>query len=104
MSDNHIQQRWYWDHRNRKAYYPTELADGTVTFVSVWQEEEVSDALSTGALEPIGTSSGDFDDVFEFVDTFRTPESIEATAAPLGAGDEGAPESSRDARDDEVSD
>ena len=92
MTDDTVQQRWYWDHRNRKAYYPTESADGTVTFVTVWQAEEVSDALSTGALEPLGASSGKFDDVFEFVDTFRTPESLEAATAPLDTGDEDTPD------------
>lgn len=103
MTNDTVQQRWYWDHRNRKAYYPTQSSDGAVTFVTVWQSEEVSDALTTGVLEPLGASSGDFDDVFEFVDTFRTPNAIEEAATPLGTRD-GDISDSRDARGDGIED
>lgn len=86
MSSNRqgIERRWYWDHRNRKAYYPIERDDGTVTLATVWHEEEVEDALETGALEALGASCGEhFTDVFAFADTFRTPERVETMADRL---------------------
>ena len=87
MTADDLEQRWYWDHRNRKAYYPVERGDNTVTLATVWHEDELADALATGALEELGASCEEsFTDVFEFADTFRTPERVEAWAASMAAG------------------
>lgn len=71
------EERWYWDRRNRKAYYPIERDDGTVTFATVWHEEEVTDALERGALVPLDEIGLDrTDTTFDLLDSFRTPESV----------------------------
>jgi hypothetical protein len=86
-----IDRQWYWDHRNRKAYYPVERDDGTVTLATVWHEEELADALETGALEELGASCEEyFTDVFAFADTFRTSERVEQLAEEAGEWDDDA--------------
>jgi len=86
MTADDLEQRWYWDHRNRKAYYPVERGENTVTLATVWHDEELADALETGALEALGASCEDhFTDVFAFADTFRTPDRVETWAASVGA-------------------
>ena len=73
-----LERRWYWDRRNRKAYYPRERDDGTVEFVTIWHEEEVADALSGGALVPIEEVGLDrTDTTFDLISSFRTPEDVE---------------------------
>lgn len=64
--------RWYWDNRNRKAYYPQRVDEDTITFVTVWHREEVADALATGAVEPVTETAPEwFDSVFDHIDSFR---------------------------------
>ena len=48
-----IEDRWYWDRRNNKAYYPVDAGDETVEFRTVWHVEEVTDARESGALVPV---------------------------------------------------
>ncbi len=69
-----FQAQWYWDRRTNKAYYPVEQADGTVTFVTVWHEEEAADATEAGALVPIDEISGDRRNAFDLKESFRLPE------------------------------
>lgn len=71
-----IEAQWYWDRRNNKAYYPVETGDGTVSFRTVWHEDEVADALSGDVLVPVEEIG------FDPIDSFRTPED------PAGVGDE----------------
>lgn len=67
-----LEPRWYWDNRNRKAYYPHRVDKNTITFVTVWHREEITDALATGAVEPITETSPEwFDSVFDHIDSFR---------------------------------
>jgi hypothetical protein len=68
-----LEDRWYWDRRNSKAYYPTEVhEDGTVTFTTVWHPEEVADAMEGGALVPaeeVGLER--VNTTFDLLDSFR---------------------------------
>lgn len=70
-----LEDNWYWDYRNNKAYRPVETDGDTVTFVTVWHEEEVEDARAGEALVPI--------DELDMgpIDSFRLPED------PLGEED-----------------
>lgn len=70
-----IEQRWYWDRRTRKAYYPVETDDDTVAFVSVWHADEVDGAREHDALVPLEEVSDYRDETAMTVkDSFRTPE------------------------------
>lgn len=74
---DHIDEQWYWDQRTEKAYYPIEADDGTVRFVTVWHESEVTDARDRGALVPIEEIGLDrTETTFDLLDSFRTPEDI----------------------------
>lgn len=76
---------WYWDRRTRKALYPQEMGNGTVRFVTVWHEEEASDALEGGALVPLDDVGLDrTDTTFDLVDSFRTPDTVDDTASDHG--------------------
>jgi hypothetical protein len=68
-----LEERWYWDRRNNKAYYPTEVReDGTVAFTTVWHPEEVADAMAGGALVPTEEVGLDrVDTTFDLLDSFR---------------------------------
>lgn len=69
-----IEERWYWDRRNRKAYYPVDTDGETVTMVSVWHQEEVEDARAAEALEPLEAVSEYRDETaMTITDSFRTP-------------------------------
>jgi hypothetical protein len=74
-SDPEIEQRWYWDHRTNKAYYPKSVDEdeGVVELVTAWHHEEVTDALEAGALTPVEELSEPYgNDVgFECFDSFR---------------------------------
>jgi hypothetical protein len=71
--DPDIEQRWYWDHRTNKAYYPKQTDDGTVELVTTWHREEVTDALETGALTPVEDLTLDYRSNVGFAcfDSFR---------------------------------
>lgn len=68
-----LEDRWYWDRRNNKAYYPTEVReDGTVAFATVWHPEEVADAMDGGALVPVDEIGLDrADTTFDLLESFR---------------------------------
>jgi hypothetical protein len=70
-----IEQRWYWDHRTNKAYYPKTIdeEEGVVELVTAWHHEEVTDALETGALTAVEELSEPYDAGvgFECFDSFR---------------------------------
>lgn len=65
-----IEEQWYWDRRNNKAYYPVETGDNTVSFRTVWHEDEVADALRSDVLVPIDEIG------FDPIDSFRTPADL----------------------------
>lgn len=72
LAESELEPGWYWDNRNRKAYYPKRIDEETVTFVTTWHREEVADALATGAVEPVDEMSPEwFDSVFDHIDSFR---------------------------------
>lgn len=65
--------RWYWDRRTKKAYYPRAMGDGTVEFVTIWHAGEVSDALDGGALVPLSEVGLDRTETpFDLMESFRT--------------------------------
>lgn len=68
-----LDEQWYWDRRNNKAYYPTEVReDGTVAFTTVWHPEEVADAMDGGALVPADEIGLDrVDTTFDLLESFR---------------------------------
>jgi hypothetical protein len=53
QSDPVLEQRWYWDYEQRKAYYPCYIGDETVRFVTVWHRDEVAGALEDAGLVPV---------------------------------------------------
>lgn len=72
-----LEERWYWDRRIDKAYYPVDTGDGTTTLLSVWHDEELGDALDRDALVTIaefteqrGTTP------FDLKESFRLPDPI----------------------------
>lgn len=70
-----LEQRWYWDRRNDKAYYPVKTEDDTISFLSVWHDEEVEDAMSAGALTPMEeTGFADPERPLSLKDSFRLVE------------------------------
>jgi hypothetical protein len=73
--DPTIEQRWYWDRRTNKAYYPTHIdeEEGTVDLVTTWHHDEVLDALDANALTPVEDLPDQYDlDVgFACFDSFR---------------------------------
>lgn len=72
-----ISKRWYWDRRTRKALYPIEVdeAADTVTFLTVWHQEEVDDALGGEALTSVeDVSVAGFNSTFDLLDSFRFPD------------------------------
>jgi hypothetical protein len=82
-----IEDRWYWDRRTNKAYYPVAVDEDTVQFATVWHREEVEDALAADALATIEDVNVDrTDTTFDLVDSFRMPP-IEDLAAPGGEDD-----------------
>jgi len=73
-----LDTQWYWDQRNRKAYYPVAADDDTVTFVTRWHREEVADALDGGALGPLDAIGIDrTDTTLDRIDSFRALDSDE---------------------------
>jgi hypothetical protein len=67
-----LEDEWYWDHRNRKAYRPKERREDTVVFETVWHEAEIEDALDTGVFEELSESRREgMDDLFSFIESFR---------------------------------
>jgi hypothetical protein len=70
-----LEKQWYWDRRTNKAYYPIEDGEDTVTFATVWHEDEVAGALDGGAVVPIEEIGLDRaeDRTFDLIDSFRTP-------------------------------
>lgn len=81
MADESIlESQWYWDRRNRKAYFPLEKNDGAIQFVTIWHIEEVTDALEGGALVPIDEVGLDrTDTTFSLLESFRIPPHLEAS-------------------------
>lgn len=70
-----LEQRWYWDRRNDKAYYPVKSTDDTTSFLTVWHDEEVEDAIENGALDPLEeTGMDDPERPFGLKDSFRLVE------------------------------
>jgi len=86
--DPDIEERWYWDHRTNKAYYPKRIDDGTVELVTTWHHEELTDALETGALTPVEDLSEPYGKAvgFECFDSFRFGAVDEDP--PLGEADD----------------
>jgi hypothetical protein len=78
MSD--IDEQWYWDRRADKAFYPVETDDDTVTFLTVWHEEEIADARDSDALVPVEDHPVGADTrTFDLKESFRLPENPTAT-------------------------
>lgn len=73
---------WYWDRRTDKAYYAIEQDEETVRFLTVWHQEEATDALDSGALEPLDSMNFDRPGgTFALKESFRTPPEEELPAA-----------------------
>ena len=82
--DGGIDRQWYWDRRNKKAYYPIKEGGEAVRFVTAWKPAAVRDAIEGGALVPLsemkpgyleGRSAG-----FEHFDSDRILEEAELAA------------------------
>lgn len=69
-----IEDQWYWDRRNNKAYFPVRSDEGTTTFLTVWHREEVQEALQTGVVFPVDEIGHDrTPTTFDLIDSFRLP-------------------------------
>lgn len=71
-----VEERWYWDQRTNKAYYPVEGEDGRVVVLSAWHEEEVEGALDSGQWIPVEEVSGE-NIGFDHFESFRLLEEDE---------------------------
>lgn len=70
-----LEERWYWDRRTRTAYYPIRSDGDTVRLVSVWHDEEITDAMNSGALVPLAEiETFRSTTMFDVKSSFRTPE------------------------------
>jgi hypothetical protein len=67
------EDRWYWDRRSDKAYYPVGTDDDRVALVSVWHRDEVEGAIDAGAFEGVDDVGGDGIG-FDFFESFRLPD------------------------------
>ena len=75
-----IEDQWYWDRRNRKAYFPIHRGEGTVSLVTVWSADEIADATDNDVLVPLRGTRPDYvtrDDVgFDYFDSYRLPDDL----------------------------
>lgn len=70
-----IEQQWYWDRRNKKAYYPVSIGPKTVRFITAWHVDEVTDAIEGDTIVPLDELGPDYlagrDAGFDFFDSYR---------------------------------
>lgn len=79
-----IEEQWYWDRRNNKAYYPVEFNENTTMFVTVWHKEEIVDAIQTGVVSPIDEIDHERTlTTFDLIDSFRLPADPDPTRTDL---------------------
>lgn len=75
-----LEDRWYWDRRTNKAYYPIEIGEDTTTFITVWHREEIADALRSGVVSPIEEIGHERTaTTFDLIDSFRLPPDPDST-------------------------